>query len=49
MTMMHTEELHQANTSFPAKILQPKRMKIQDGQTDEGANDTAERNEEQPD
>ena len=49
MTMMHTKELKQANTSFLTNILHAKRTKIQDGQTDEGTNDPAERNEELPD
>ena len=49
MPMMHTEDLKQANTSFLAKILRAKRTTIQDGRTDEGTNDPAERNEEPPD
>ena len=49
MTMMHTQELKQANTSFLAKIFQAKRTTIQDRQTDEGPNDLAEKNEELPD
>ena len=49
MTMMHTEELAQANHSFLAKILHAKRMTIQDGRLDEGTNDPSEKNEELPD
>ena len=43
MTMMHTEEFKQANTSFLAKILHAKRTMIQDGQSDQGINNLEER------
>ena len=49
MTMMHTEELKQANTSFLEKILHAKRTTIQDGRRGEEMNDPTERNEEPPD
>ena len=39
----------QANHSFLANILRAKRTTIQDGRTDDGTNDPAERNEELPD
>ena len=45
MSMGQLEELKQANTSFLAKILQAKCTMFQDGRTDEGPNDLAERNE----
>ena len=48
-TLMQTEDLTAANTSFLSKILHAKRTAIQDGRTDEGTNDPVERNEEPPD
>ena len=49
MSLGQSEELKQANSSFLAKILHTKYMMIQDGQTYDGTNDPAERNEELPD
>ena len=42
MSLGQSEELKHANTSFLTKILRAKRTMIQNGQTDEGANDPAE-------
>ena len=49
VTVTPQEELEQADHSFLAKISRAKRTIIQDGRTDDGVNDQAERNEEPPD
>ena len=49
MSLGQPAESEQANRSFLAKILRSKRTAIQDGRTDDGMNDPAERNEEPPD
>ena len=49
MRMMPQETLEQADDSFFAKIIRAKRRIIQNGRTDDGGNDPAERNEEPPD
>ena len=49
MSLGQSEELKQAYISFLAEIVRAKRTTIQDGRTDEGMNDPAERNEEPPD
>ena len=49
MTMIHQEELKQADNSFFAKIVRAKHMMIQDGRTDDGENCPAELNDEPPD
>ena len=47
--MIPQEELEQSDNRFFAKIIQAKRTTIQDGCTNDGVNDPAERNEEPPD
>ena len=46
---MLQEEFEQADHRFFAKIIRDKKTKIQDGRTDDGVNDLAERNEEPSD
>ena len=49
MSLGQPLDLERANISFIAKILRAKRTTIQDGHTNDGTNDPAERNEELPD